>query len=173
MIRKGVQNNYFFSSLSKALWATSTVNSTPSNVFLALVLIIHCPCICNSSTSARSTGAGSTGAINTKSKNGTSARCNVLPADKDDRDVRNKHFVILLHNFKDISDVLSQIWKRRKSRVFGANFLGEKFGWCYIFCFLQLWLKANKLSPSVVAGALFHPMLLFRPIKVTAGASNP
>ena len=56
-----------------ALWATSTVNSTPSNVFLALVLAIHCPCICNSSTgasstSARSTGAGSTGARNTKER---------------------------------------------------------------------------------------------------------
>ena len=61
-----------------ALWATSTVNSTPSNVFLALVLVIHCPCICNSSTgagstgasstSARSTGAGSTGARNTKAR---------------------------------------------------------------------------------------------------------
>ena len=58
-----------------ALWATSTVNSTNSNVFLALVLVIHCPCICNSSTgasstsarstSARSTSAGSTGASST------------------------------------------------------------------------------------------------------------
>ena len=87
-----------------ALWATSTVNSTPSNVFLALVLVIHCPCICNSSTgavgtggsstSARSTDAGSTGARNTKARStsarstsagstgagGTSARCNMLPA---------------------------------------------------------------------------------------------
>ena len=51
-----------------ALWATSTVNSTPSNVFLALVLVIHCPCICYSSTCA-----GSTGARNTKAKS-TSAR---------------------------------------------------------------------------------------------------
>ena len=59
--------------------------------------------------------------------------------DKDDRDVRNKHFVILLHNFKGIYAVLSRIWKCRKSRVFGANVLGEKFGWCYIFRFLQLW----------------------------------
>ena len=33
-----------------ALWATSTVNSNPGNVFLALVLVIHCPCIWNSST---------------------------------------------------------------------------------------------------------------------------
>ena len=32
-----------------ALWATSTVNSTPSNVFLVLVLVIHCPHTCNSS----------------------------------------------------------------------------------------------------------------------------
>ena len=72
-----------------ALWATSTVNSTPSNVFLALVLVIHCPCICNSSTSAsstsaRSTGAGSTGARNTKARStsavSTGARCNMLPA---------------------------------------------------------------------------------------------
>ena len=85
-----------------ALWATSTVNSTPSNVFLALVLVIHCPCICNSSTgagstSARSTGAGSTGARSTGARNtkarstsavstgagGTGARCNMLPAVED------------------------------------------------------------------------------------------
>ena len=35
--------------------------------------------------------------------------------------MRNKHFVILLHNFKGIYAVLSRIWKCRKSRVFGAN----------------------------------------------------
>ena len=44
----------------------------------------------------------------------------------------------VLHNFKGIYAVLSRIWKCRKSRVFGANVLGEKFGWCYIFRFLQL-----------------------------------
>ena len=71
-----------------ALWATSTVNSTPSNVFLALVLVIHCPCICYSSSGAVSTGASS-----------TSARSTVAG----------------------------------KSRVFGANFLGQKIDWCYIF----------------------------------------
>ena len=59
--------------------------------------------------------------------------------DRDDRDVRYKHFVILLHDFKGIYAILSRIWKCRKSRVFGANFLGKKFGWCYIFRFLQLW----------------------------------
>ena len=46
--------------------------------------------------------------------------------EKYDRVVRNKHFVILLHNFRGIYAVLSQIWKCRKSRDFGANFLGRK-----------------------------------------------
>ena len=41
-------------------------------------------------------------------------------------DVRNKHFLILLHNFKGIYAVLSRIWKCCKSRVFVANFLGRK-----------------------------------------------
>ena len=45
---------------------------------------------------------------------------------------------IKIPNFKGIYAVLSQIWKCRKSRVFGANFLGKKFGWCYIARFLQL-----------------------------------
>ena len=66
----------------------------------------------------------------------------VLPApvlhDKDDKDVRNEHFVMLLHNFEGIYAVLSRIWKCRKSRVFSANFLVKNFGWCYIFRFLQL-----------------------------------
>ena len=53
------------------------------------------------------------------------------------------HFVILLHNFKSIYAVLSRIWKCHKSRVFGANVLGEKFRWCYIFRFLQLWPETN------------------------------
>ena len=43
-----------------ALWATSTGNSISSHVFLALVLVIHCPCICSSSSGAVSTGAGRT-----------------------------------------------------------------------------------------------------------------
>ena len=73
--------------------------------------------------------------------------------DKDDRDVRNKHFVILLHNFKGIYAVLSRIWKCRKSRVFGANFLGKKIGWCYIFRFLQLW------SPMLFICATYKSIL--------------
>ena len=47
------------------------------------------------STSARSTGDGSTGFRNTKARS-TSTRS--TSAEKDDRDVRNKQFVILLHN---------------------------------------------------------------------------
>ena len=38
----------------------------------------------------------------------------------------------VLHNFKGIYAVLWRIWKCRKSRVFGANFLAEKIGWCFI-----------------------------------------
>ena len=48
-------------------------------------------------------------------------------------------------NFKGIYAVLSQIWKCRKSRNFGANFLGQKIGWCYFYAFLQLWGSAGVL----------------------------
>ena len=44
-------------------------------MFLALVLVIHCPCICNSTTGAGRTGASSTsarstGASSTSSRSG-------------------------------------------------------------------------------------------------------
>ena len=42
-------------------------------------------------------------------------------------------------NLKGIYAVLSRIWKCRKSRVFGANFLGQKIGRCLFYTFLQLW----------------------------------
>ena len=41
-------------------------------------------------------------------------------------------------NFKGIYAVLSLIWKCRKLCVFGANFLGQKIGWCLFYAFLQL-----------------------------------
>ena len=53
---------------------------------------------------------------------------------------------MLLANFKGIYAVLSRIWKCCKSRVFGANFFGEKFGWCYIFRFLQLCIHATNTN---------------------------
>ena len=37
---------------------------------------------------------------------------------------------ILLADFNGIYAVLSRIKKCHKSRVFGANFLGQKIGWC-------------------------------------------
>ena len=55
--------------------------------------------------------------------------------DKDDRDVRYKHFVILLHNIKGIYAILSQIWKCRKSRVFGANFWAKRGAGATSFAF--------------------------------------
>ena len=80
-----------------------------------------------------------TGARNPKE---TLSTRNYTIHDKDDRDVRNKHFVYLLHNFKGIYAVLSRIWKCRKSRVFGANFPGQKCCRCYICRFFQLCNKA-------------------------------
>ena len=43
-------------------------------------------------------------------------------------------------NFIDIYAVLSEIYKCRKTRIFGANFLGKKIGWCFFLRFLQLWV---------------------------------
>ena len=37
---------------------------------------------------------------------------------------------MLLADFNGIYAVLSRIKKCHKSRVFGANFLGQKIGWC-------------------------------------------
>ena len=68
----------------------------------------------------------------------------------------------VLHNFKGIYAVLSRIWKCRKSRVFGANFLGEKFSWCYNSRFLQLWVKITLVIFSFffsLSFALFVPAL--------------
>ena len=64
-------------------------------------------------------------------------------------------------NFKGIYAVLSRIWKCRKSRVFGANFLGQKIGWCSFYTFLQLcsfppqnnWILPSPPRPlSVLSG---------------------
>ena len=104
------------------------------------------------STSATITGAASTGATstcaaitNTLVLESQKKHCQrgtiqwMISSLKDDRDVRNINFVILLHNIKGIYAVLSRIWKCRKLRVFGANFLGQKIGWCQFYTFLQLW----------------------------------
>ena len=94
-----------------------------------------------SSSSAGSTGAGSIGAVSTVTGNGgrtgagtsagstggvitsaTSTSCSSIT-------VTSTGATSTL-NKNGIYAVLSQIWKCRKSRVFGANFLGQKIGWC-------------------------------------------
>jgi len=108
-----------------ALWAASTGNSTSSNVLLVLVLLaLVLPAPVLLAPVLPVPALLYTGARNPKE---TLSTRNYTIHDEDDRDVRNKYFVILLHNFKGIYDVLSRIWKCRISRVFGANFLGRKF----------------------------------------------
>ena len=45
---------------------------------------------------------------------------------------------MLLANFIGIYAVLLQIYKCRKTHIFGANFLGQTIGWCKFLRFLQL-----------------------------------
>ena len=122
-----------------ALWATSTVNSNPSNMFLALVLSIVLVFEIAAPVHAAPVHAAP-----------------VLEAPKLEAPVLVAPVLVapvlvalvltapvleapVLHNFKGIYAVLSRIWKSRKSRFFGANFLCKKFSWCYNFRFLQLW----------------------------------
>ena len=87
---------------------------------LLLALGLPAPVLlARSSTGAASTGPTSTGTASTcaaitntlvlETPKETLSTRNYTIHDKDDRDVRNEHFVILLHNFKGIYAVLTRI----------------------------------------------------------------
>ena len=78
--------------------------------------------------------------------------------------------------FKCIYAVLSRFWKCHKSRVFGANFWGQKFCWCFIFCFLQLCLSPIQcayLECHLNAGVVAHTLSVHARCACTPHQSIP